>query len=374
MIKFDVHKQLDTLSISAKFESQSHGVVALFGRSGAGKTSIINMFAGLIDPDGGHIEINGRTIFNSESGINIKTEQRRIGYVFQESRLFPHMTVRANLVYGRKHSPSDHSPIDFDQAVQTLGLGHLLAQKPATLSGGERQRVALGRALLANPDILLMDEPLASLDAPRKAEILHFIEIVRDTFNVPIVYVSHAIDEIIRLADTLVLLDEGEVLAVDSVEELTSRVDLWHLTGRYDAGSVIPALIKSHDTKYALTTLSFAGGTLRVPMIDASEGQSVRVKIRARDISLALQKPTGISQINILNGKIREIGTGEGQGEDITPHDINICVDIGVPLWVRITKLSLDQMKLSVGKEVYALIKSTSIDRQSLGKKGPQNF
>ena len=374
MIKFDVHKQLDTLSIFAKFESQSHGVVALFGRSGAGKTSIINMFAGLIDPDCGHIEINDRTIFNSKVGINIKTEQRRIGYVFQESRLFPHMTVRANLVYGRKHSPSDHSPIDFDQAVQTLGLGHLLAQKPATLSGGERQRVALGRALLANPDILLMDEPLASLDAPRKAEILHFIEIVRDTFNVPIVYVSHAIDEIIRLADTLVLLDEGEVLAVGSVEELTSRVDLWHLTGRYDAGSVITALIKSHDTKYALTTLSFAGGTLRVPMIDANEGQSVRVKIRARDISLALQKPTGISQINILNGKIQEIGTGEGQGDDIKPHDINICVDIGVPLWVRITKLSLDQMKLSVGKEVYALIKSTSIDRQSLGKKGPQNF
>lgn len=372
MIKFDADKQLETLSISAKFEFQSQGVVALFGRSGAGKTSIINMFAGLIDPDRGHIQINGRNLFNSETGINIKTEQRRIGYVFQEARLFPHMTVRANLVYGRKHSPSDKSPIDFDQAVQTLGLDHLLNRRPITLSGGERQRVALGRALLANPDILLMDEPLASLDAPRKAEILHFIEIVRDTFNVPIIYVSHAIDEIIRLADTLVILDDGEVTAVGSVEELTSRVDLWHLTGRNDAGSVIPALIKSHDTRYALTTLSFAGGLLRVPLIDADVGQSVRVKIRARDVSLALQKPKGISQINILSGKIQDIGASRGRDDDITPHEINLCVDIGIPLWVRITKLSLDQMKLSVGKEVYALIKSTSIDRQSLGKKAPK--
>jgi len=372
MIKFDADKQLETLSISAKFEFQSQGVVALFGRSGAGKTSIINMFAGLIDPDRGHIQINGRTLFNSETGINIKTEQRRIGYVFQEARLFPHMTVRANLVYGRTHSPSDNSPIDFDQAVQTLGLDHLLNRKPITLSGGERQRVALGRALLANPDILLMDEPLASLDAPRKAEILHFIEVVRDTFNIPIIYVSHAIDEIIRLADTLVLLDDGVVTAVGSVEELTSRVDLWHLTGRNDAGSVIPALIKSHDTSYALTTLSFAGGLLRVPLIDADLGQSVRVKIRARDISLALQKPTGISQINILSGKIQDIEASRGRDDEITPHEINICVDIGVPLWVRITKLSLDQLKLSVGKEVYALIKSTSIDRQSLGKKAPK--
>ena len=307
MIKFDVHKQLGKFSISAKFETESRGVVALFGQSGAGKTSIINMFAGLLIPDSGSIEIDGRTIFDSEKNINIKTEQRRIGYVFQEARLFPHMTVKGNLFYGRRNSPSDGHEINFDQAVQSLGIGHLLNQKPITLSGGEQQRVALGRALLANPDILLMDEPLASLDTPRKSEILPFIEMMRDQFDVPIIYVTHAIDEIIRLADTLVLLDDGGVTAVGTVEELTSRVDLWNLTGRYDAGSVIPATIEAHDTKYGLTSLSFDGGLLRVPMIDADRGVSVRVKIRARDISLALQKPSGISQINVLNGKIQEI-------------------------------------------------------------------
>ena len=369
MIKFDVHKQLEKFSISAKFESQSRGVVALFGQSGAGKTSIINMFAGLLVPDSGRIEIDGRTLFDSEANINIKTEQRRIGYVFQEARLFPHMTVRRNLIYGRKRFPSDGREIDFHQAVETLGIDHLLDQKPFTLSGGEQQRVALGRALLANPDILLMDEPLASLDAPRKSEILPFIEMIRDQFDVPIIYVTHAIDEIIRLADTLVILDHGEVTAVGTVEELTSRLDLWHLTGRYDAGSVISAIIESHDTKYGLTSLSFPGGLLRVPIINADKGNSVRVKIRARDISLALQKPSEISQINVLRGKIQEVGTLRDRYD---PHDVDICVDIGVPLWVRITKLSLDQLKLSVGKEVYALIKSTSIDRQSLGKQAPK--
>jgi len=372
MIKFDVRKQLGKLSISAKFESQSLGVVALFGQSGAGKTSIVNMFAGLLVPDSGRIEIDGRTLFDSEANINIKTEQRRIGYVFQEARLFPHMTVRGNLFYGRKRSPSEGREIDFDQAVLTLGIGHLLDQKPFTLSGGEQQRVALGRSLLANPDILLMDEPLASLDSVRKSEILPFIETIRDQFDVPIIYVTHAIDEIIRLADTLVLLDNGKITAVGTVEELTCRLDLRHLTGRYDAGSVISAIIEGHDTKYGLTSLSFAGGLLRVPKINAAKGDSVRVKIRARDISLALEKPSGISQINVLRGKIQEVGTLRDRYDGTTPHDIDICVDIGVPLWVRITRLSLDQMKLSVGKEIYALIKSTSIDRQSLGKQAPK--
>ncbi|MBT4739096.1 MAG: TOBE domain-containing protein, partial [Rhodospirillaceae bacterium] len=234
--------------------------------------------------------------------------------------------------------------------------------------GGEKQRVALGRALLANPDILLMDEPLASLDVARKSEILPFIEMVRDSFDVPIIYVSHAIDEIIRLADTLILVDNGAIAAVGSVEELTSRLDLRRLTGRYDAGSVIPAIVEGHDEEYGLTNLSFTGGILRVPSVKSLKGASVRVRIRARDVSLALQKPEGISQINILQGKISEIGRPRKDHDSSMPHDIDICVDIGVPLWVRITRWSLDQMGLSEGKEVYALIKSTSIDRQSLGQ------
>lgn len=368
MIAIDVQKQLGDFTISVRFQSQIRGIVALFGQSGSGKTSIINMLAGLLEPDSGCIEIDGRVLFDSEKGINIKIEDRRIGYVFQESLLFPHFSVRSNLNYGRKRAPAGSREIDFDQVIDVLGIGHLLDQKPQTLSGGEKQRVALGRALLANPDILLMDEPLASLDVARKSEILPFIEMVRDSFDVPIIYVSHAIDEIIRLADTLVLLDNGKIAAVGPVEELTSRLDLRRLTGRYDAGSVIPATVEAHDEEYGLTNLSFTGGVLRVPRVKALKGASVRVRIRARDVSLALQKPKGISQINILQGKISEIGSPRNEHDGSTPHDIDICVDIGVPLWVRITRWSLDQMELSEGKEVYALIKSTSIDRQSLGQ------
>ncbi|NKB21031.1 MAG: molybdenum ABC transporter ATP-binding protein [Alphaproteobacteria bacterium] len=369
MIAIDVQKQLGSFSISTKFESQARGIVALFGQSGSGKTSIINMIAGLLKPDSGRIEIDGRVLFDAENNINLKIEERRIGYVFQESRLFPHLSVRRNLHYGRKRAPTGGREVDFDQVIDVLGIGHLLDQKPLTLSGGEQQRVALGRALLSNPDILLMDEPLASLDVARKSEILPFIEMVRDSFDVPIVYVSHAIDEIIRLADTLVLVDNGEIAAVGPVEALTSRLDLRRLTGRYDAGSVIPATVDSHDEKYGLTTLSFNGGTLRVPHVTAREGTNVRVRIRAHEVSLSLQKPDGVSQINVLHGKIREIGGIRDNHDGTTPHDIDICVDIGVPLWVRITRWSLDQMALSEGKEVYALIKSTSIDRQSLGQK-----
>jgi molybdate transport system ATP-binding protein len=368
MIAIDVRKQLGNFKIAAKFESQARGIVALFGQSGSGKTSIINMLAGLLEPDGGRIEIDDQVLFDSEVGINIKIEDRRIGYVFQESRLFPHLSVRRNLFYGRKRAPAGSREIDFDQVIDVLGIRALLDQKPQTLSGGEQQRVALGRALLANPDILLMDEPLASLDVARKSEILPFIEMVRDSFDVPIIYVSHAIDEIIRLADTLVLIDNGEIAAVGPVEELTSRLDLRRLTGRYDAGSVIPAIVEAHDEEYGLTNLSFTGGILRVPRVKAVQGASVRIRIRARDVSLALKKPEGISQINILPGKISEIGSTRNDHDGSMPHDIDICVDIGVPLWVRITRWSLDQMNLSEGKEVYALIKSTSIDRQSLGQ------
>jgi molybdate transport system ATP-binding protein len=368
MIAIDVRKQLGNFKIAANFESQARGIVALFGQSGSGKTSIINMLAGLLEPDSGRIEIDGRVLFDSEKGINIKIEERRIGYVFQESRLFPHLSVRSNLFYGRKRAPTGNREIDFDQVIDVLGIQHLLDQKPHTLSGGEQQRVALGRALLANPDLLLMDEPLASLDLARKSEILPFIEMVRDGFDVPIVYVSHAIDEIIRLADTLVLVDNGGIAAIGPVEQLTSRLDLRRLTGRYDAGSVIPAIVEDHDEEYGLTNLSFTGGILRVPRVKALKGASVRVRIRARDVSLALDKPEGISQINILQGKISEIGSPRNEHDGSPPHDIDICVDIGVPLWVRITRWSLDQMGLSEGKEVYALIKSTSIDRQSLGQ------
>jgi len=368
MIQIQINRQLGNFRVSAQFESQTRGVVALFGQSGSGKTSIVNMIAGLLTPDSGRIKIDGRVLFDSDHKINLKIHERSIGYVFQESRLFPHLSIRSNLNYGRKRAPKNARQIDFEEVISVLGIGHLMDQKPRTLSGGERQRVALGRALLANPDILLMDEPLASLDAARKSEILPFIEMVRDRFNVPIIYVSHSMDEIIRLADTLVLVNDGEIAAVGPVEELTSRIDLRRLTGRYDAGSVIAATVEKHDEEYGLTHLTFNDKNIRVPRVQAPVGITARVRIRARDVSLALDKPDNVSQLNVFSGKISEIGERRNNDDGTESHDIDICVDIGVPLWVRITRWSLDQMQLVEGKEVYALIKSTSIDRQSLGQ------
>ena len=241
MISIDILHRLGSFTLAAKFDTSSRGITAIFGRSGAGKTSIVNVLAGLLQPHSGRIEIDGHVLLDTKKQINVPPEKRRLGYVFQESRLFPHYSVRRNLTYGMRRTPEAERRVDFDDVVGVLGIEALLDRKPRSLSGGERQRVALGRALLASPNLLLMDEPLASLDALRKQEILPFIERLRDHFDIPIVYVSHDMDEIIRLADTLILIDEGRVAAIGSVEDLTSRLDLRPLTGRYEAGSVIAA-------------------------------------------------------------------------------------------------------------------------------------
>jgi molybdate transport system ATP-binding protein len=363
MIEVDVRRRVGEFSIDAKFVSESGGITALFGRSGAGKTTLVNMLAGLVKPDNGRIAVDGRVLFDSASGIDLAPEARRLGYVFQESRLFPHLSVRANLEYGMKRAPADERRIGLDAVTEVLGIGGLLARRPHHLSGGERQRVALGRALLASPRLLLMDEPLASLDAPRKAEILPFIERLRDRFQVPIVYVSHAMDEIVRLADTLVLMSEGSIAAVGPVEVLTSRLDLRPLTGRYEAGSVIAATVAGHDSEFGLTRLAFAGGTLTVPRLDAPEGQEIRVRIRARDVSLALTRPEGLSIQNVLPGTVMEIGA---EIDERLFSDLDIRIDIGVPLWVRISRKAVAELGIAEGRKVFALIKGTSIDRQSM--------
>lgn len=370
MIRVHVTRQLGDFSLETRFDSDTTGITALFGRSGAGKTSIVNMLAGLLRPDSGRIEIDGTILFDSDKGIHIPPEKRRLGYVFQESRLFPHYSVRRNLEYGMRRITPSERRIAFDDVVEILGISALLERRPAALSGGERQRVALGRALLASPRLLLMDEPLASLDTQRKQEILPFIERLRDHFAVPIVYVSHAMDEIIRLADTLVLVDGGRVAAVGPVEDLTSRLDLRPLTGRYEAGSVIAATVAGHDETFKLTELSFTGGTFHIPRVDNPVGAAVRVRIRARDVSLALTRPEGVSELNIFKGRIMEIDQSAANGHST---QIDIRVDIGVPLWVRITRRALHDLGLQENSEVYTLVKSTSIDRQTLStqKTGP---
>ena len=271
--------------------------------------------------------------------------------------------MRGNLCYGMPRGTPRDPALSFEAVVELLRLEPLLKRRPHDLSGGEKQRVAIGRALLADPRLLLMDEPLASLDLAHRAEILPFIEQLRDRLRIPIVYVSHAMEEVVRLADTLVLMSEGRVAAVGAVEDLTSRLDLRPLTGRFEAGAVIRASVAGSDLVFGLTELAFPGGRLRVPHLGLPLGTAVRARIRARDVALALDRPKGLSILNVFAGRVVEIAADQGPMVDVR-------LDIGkpdrpVPLWARITRRSTHDLQLEVGKPVYALVKSVALDRQS---------
>ncbi|MGH6960430.1 MAG: molybdenum ABC transporter ATP-binding protein, partial [Dongiaceae bacterium] len=239
MLEVDAAHQLGDFRLDVRMSAPTHGIVALFGKSGSGKTSLVNMLAGLMRPTRGRIALNGAVLFDSAAGIDLPPERRRLGYVFQEGRLFPHLDVRRNLLYGWHRAPAGERAVGLERIVELLGIGHLLHRRPTQLSGGEKQRVAIGRALLANPRLLLMDEPLASLDGPRKAEVLPFIERLRDELRLPVVYVSHDMAEIVRLADSVAVMSEGRVAAVGPIEDIMGRLDLRPLTGRYEAGAVL---------------------------------------------------------------------------------------------------------------------------------------
>ena len=360
MIAVDIEQQLGAFHLKVKFAAEAP-IVGLFGRSGAGKTSVINAIAGITRPRRGSIRINDLFLFDAVKGIDLPPEERRIGFVFQDALLFPHMDVESNLLYGQRlRSPKDRF-IDEVRVVELLGLGALLRRKPKALSGGEKQRVAIGRALLAQPRVLLMDEPLAALDVPRKAEILDYIERLRDELTIPIVYVSHSVTEITRLADTVVVLSDGKCLAVGEVEEVMGRLDLKPATGRYEAGSVLDTRVTAHDAKDLLTTLSFDGGQLIVPHLDASIGERVRARIRARDVSLSIQKPTGISILNVLAAHVTAIDQETGP-----IVDLQLAVG-GATLVARITHRSFEQLGIQTGQKLYALIKAVSFDQRSVG-------
>jgi molybdate transport system ATP-binding protein len=367
VIEIDVEKRLGAFLLEARFAAPATGITALFGRSGAGKTTLVNLLAGLGRPDRGRIAIGGEVLFSSDDGIDVPPERRRLGYVFQEGRLFPHYSVRGNLTYGRRGGA--RGAIGFDAVVALLGLTALLDRRPGDLSGGEKQRVAVGRALLAEPRLLLMDEPLASLDAPRKAEILPFIEKLRDELRLPVIYVSHAMEEIVRLADTLVLMSDGRIAAVGPVEELTSRLDLRPLTGRYEAGAVIRATVAGHDVTYGLSELAFPGGRLRVSHVALPLGTPVRARIRARDVALATTRPSGISFRNIFAARVTEIAPERAPIVDVR-------LDIGTPaqpvaLWARVTARAAQELGLTPGREVFALVKTVALDRASYGRYDP---
>jgi len=345
------------------------GVTALFGRSGAGKSSLVSMVAGLSRPDQGRIEISGSVLFDKQAGINLPPEKRRVGLVFQDGRLFPHLSVASNLRYGEKLVPVSERWAEFDRVVELLGIGHLLDRRPAKLSGGEKQRVAIGRALLASPRLLLMDEPLAALDGARKKELLPFIATIAREFRIPILYVSHSIDEIIELADHLVVLEDGKAIASGPLEEVLSSTDLSDITGRMDAGAILLGKVDSHLPDYSLTKVVLGENTITLPLVNAPVGSKVRVRIGAQEVALALEKPKHTSIQNVLEGRVSSLSSAPGEQMDVR---VEVAPNGGGLLWTRITALAQAEMGLKPGDPVYALVKSASIARSAVAVRPPK--
>ncbi len=361
MLELDISHRLGDFALAASLAVAEPGITAIFGRSGSGKSTLLNMIAGLLRPDAGRIAVDGRVLFDAQAGIDIPPEQRRLGYVFQDARLFPHMTVRDNLDYGRRRLAPARRHVGFDQVVALLDIAPLLERRPARLSGGEKQRVAIGRALLASPGLLLMDEPLASLDAPRKAEILPFVERLHAELATPIVYVSHAVDEVLRLADTIAVMAAGRVRAYGEVEAITSRPDLAD-AGFGDVGTVIAARIVGHDADSGISELETPAGNLRIGRLDAPVGATVRLRLRARDVALALDAPRRMSVLNVFSGHIAAI---EPRAEGIV--DVAVEIAPGMRLWSEVTRLALSNLGLAPGSHVHTLIKSVAIERYPRG-------
>ncbi|HMR29970.1 MAG TPA: molybdenum ABC transporter ATP-binding protein [Geminicoccaceae bacterium] len=354
-LEVDIAMQLGTFELEARFTATS-GITALFGRSGSGKTSIINAIAGLIRPERGRIAVDGTVLLDRERGIDLPAHRRRVGYVFQEARLFPHLTVRQNLLYGRWFTPPRERSATLDEIVELLALGSLLGRRPSRLSGGERQRVAIGRALLASPRILLMDEPLASLDAARKAEILPFVERLGHELRLPVVYVSHALEEVARLASTVVLVAEGRVADAGPTADVLTRMDSAGRSGRFETASLLEVRVAGQDESFGLTRLDHSAGTLVVPALAVPAGTTLRLRIRARDVAVSIAPPHGLSIRNVLRGRVARL-------VPMPPALVEVELDLaGSPLAARITRRSAVELDLSIGREVWALIKSAALE------------
>lgn len=360
-LRIDAAKQLGAFGFACDLDLPLSGITAIFGASGAGKSTLVNLVAGLHRPDRGRIALGATTFFDGAGGVDLPVEQRGLGYVFQDARLFPHLSVRANLDYGRRRGAPDVGRIDvpFDAVVDLLGLRALLDRRPHTLSGGERQRVAFGRALLAYPRLLLMDEPLASLDGPRKAEVLPYIERLRDEFAIPILYVSHALDEVLRIATSLVLVDAGRVVNAGPIATVLNDPAAQRFFGGAEPGTLFFATVAAHDERYALSTLACDGFELRVPRVDVATGTAVRVRVPARDVSLALSRPSDVSILNRIEGGVETIGPAEGH-----PAYARVAVRVGpgTRLAVTITRESADRLALVPGLRVWCLVKSVQLD------------
>ncbi len=360
-----VRRRLGDFELDVAFASPG-GVTALFGPSGAGKSSIANAIAGIAKPDAGHVRVDGIPLFDGARRIDVPAHRRGVGYVFQDARLFPHLTVEQNLRFGLSRARGRPVYAPFDEVVALLAIGPLLARRPRGLSGGERQRVALGRALLGQPRLLVLDEPLASLDAGHKGEILPYLTGLRDAYAVPMVYVSHTIDEVVRLATHVVLVAKGRVVATGPVNEIFSRADLRAHTGRrFEASAIVDATIVAHRPDWHLTDVALGAATIAVPAVDAPPGARLRLRVRARDVALAHSEPTDSSIGGRLPGHVAEIVAREGPYAEVR-------VDVGgASVWALVTRHSVDRLALATGMPIWCLIKTVALDNRLVGPAPP---
>ncbi len=351
---------LGEFSIDVDTSIASEGVTALFGPSGAGKTSVLRCMAGLERAPYGKFRVDDEVWQDEAEGTFVPPHRRPVGVVFQNVGLFPHLTVQQNLVYGRKRARQARRcpsrAIDVDDVGELLAIRHLLGRFPARLSGGEAQRVAIARSLLADPRLLLLDEPLTGLDAQSKSEIMDYLERLFRELAIPVVYVSHSLDEVARLADDMRILERGRITASGSPPELLARLDL-PVAHSDAAGAVMETAVAHHDLDYRLTHLDFSGGQLRIPYRDLAPGTPVRVRIQARDVSIALHQPTATSILNVLPAEVDEL-VAESSGQLLVRLSIGEAV-----LLARITRKSADALDLAPGQRVYAQVKSVGLIR-----------
>ncbi len=333
------------------------GVTALFGRSGAGKSTVLAAIAGLLRPGTGRIAVGDRVLTDTATGLHLAPHRRRVAYVFQDARLFPHLSVRQNLRYGMKRGASEVKIADF------LGLAPLLDRRPRALSGGEVSRVAIARALLSDPEILLLDEPLAALDAPRKAEILPYLAQLRDSTRIPILYVSHALDEVAQLANRLVLIDAGSIVAQGPAATLLSDPALVPHLGPRGAGAVLTGRIAAHHAD-GLSEVAVPGGAILVPRRPEAVGHLLRLRIAAQDVILSRTRPEGLSALNILCGTVAALQPGADAG-------VTVQIDLGgTALLAQITARSATALALAEGQAIHAILKTVAVAPGDIGGLG----
>ncbi|UHM91028.1 molybdenum ABC transporter ATP-binding protein ModC [Rahnella victoriana] len=353
MLELDFSQTLGSLELQVTQTLPAQGITAIFGLSGAGKTSLINAIGGLTIPDTGHITLNGRILSDVQNGIFLPPEKRRVGYVFQDARLFPHYRVKGNLQYGM--APSMRG--QFDSIVRLLGIGALLDRFPLTLSGGEKQRVAIGRALLTAPEILLMDEPLAALDIPRKRELMPYLERLAQEVSIPILYVTHSLDEILRLAEKVLVLDAGKVLAMGTLEEVWASNVMRPWLPKEEQSSVLNVSVLEHHPRYEMTALAIGDQRLWISKVDEEPGTALRIRVNATDVSLVLQPTANNSSIrNVLPAKVLECLDVSNQVE------VKLAMADHI-IWARITPWARDELMIRAGQWLYAQIKSVSVNR-----------